>query len=42
MTQRYLQAQSVVWMFTAIALLFNILTALFCALFLYGLHLGVL
>ncbi|XP_064394643.1 multidrug and toxin extrusion protein 1-like isoform X2 [Halichondria panicea] len=41
MTQRYLQAQSVVWVFTLTGLLFNLLTAALCALFLYGLHLDV-
>ena len=41
MTQRYLQAQSVVWVFTVTGILFNLLTATFCAVFLYGLHLEV-
>ena len=42
MLQKYLQAQSVVWVFALTALLFNLLTALFCAIFVYGLNLGVL
>ena len=36
MMQRYLQAQSLVWVFVLIAILMNVINIIFASLFIYG------